>query len=61
VAEELEQIKAWPAEARLHFAQDVLRSLLPVIRNTEGTPDRPAEPSGDDKLLLHMQRMEKFA
>ncbi|MBV9124040.1 MAG: hypothetical protein JO112_11835 [Planctomycetes bacterium] len=56
----LEQIKGWPAEVRLHFAQDVLRSLLPVVRQPAGTPDQQAEPVGDDKLLLHMHRMEKL-
>ena len=56
----LEQIQTWPPEVRLHFAQDVLRSLLHVVREPEGTPEKPAQPPGDDKLLLHMHRMEKY-
>jgi hypothetical protein len=56
----LEQIRAWPAEVRLQFAQDVLRTLLPVVREAEGMPDQPVQPTADDKLLLHMHRMEKY-
>jgi len=56
----LEQIKSWPPEVRLHLAQDVLRSLLPVVRQEVGTPNHPAEPPAEGKLTLHMHRMEKY-
>jgi hypothetical protein len=55
----LENIKAWPAEVCLHFAQDLLRSLLPMVRQPEATSDKSGEPLAEDELLLHMHRMEK--
>jgi hypothetical protein len=58
----LEQVGAWPPEVRLHFAQDVLRSLFPVVREAAGgvaQASEPSSPPADDDLLLHMHRMEK--
>ena len=49
--EALEQVKGWPAEVRLHFAQDVLRSLLPLVRQAEGTPNQPAVPPADAPFI----------
>ncbi len=59
----LEQVRGWPPEVRLHFAQDVLRTLFPVIQETgEKTagPNTTPSPPADDDLLLHMHRMEKY-
>jgi len=59
----LEQIRSWPPEVRLHFAQDVLRTLFLVVREIGQEPagsNKAPSPPADDKLLLHMHRMEKY-
>jgi len=59
----LELIRSWPPEVRLQFAQDILRTLLPVVREAgdpSAGPNEASTPPADDDLLLHMHRMEKY-